>query len=137
MLWHETWQMSYAAGTIPAERSMTSARTTRAAPLEYGKMDFAERTIRTDAPHPFPADPHGWRSRGGLHFHEVEAVLDWLETAGVAEREVHVGLTPRRSPLSSPAFSSRIPNPLSSDPMPVMMIPYPAMTPPVPPPTTF
>lgn len=53
-------------------------------------MDFAERTIRQDMPHPFPQDATGWHYRGGLHYHEVEAVLDWLELAGVEQREVQV-----------------------------------------------
>jgi hypothetical protein len=53
-------------------------------------MERAETTIRIDGPHPSPAATQGWHVRGGLHFREVETLLDGLETAGVAEREVKV-----------------------------------------------
>ena len=53
-------------------------------------MEQAEPTIRIDGPHPSPADAQGWHVRAGLHFQEVELLLDSLETAGVHEREVQV-----------------------------------------------
>jgi hypothetical protein len=53
-------------------------------------MEQAETTIRIDGAHPSPADTPGWHVRGGLHFREVETLLDGLEAAGVAVREVKV-----------------------------------------------
>jgi hypothetical protein len=53
-------------------------------------MEQAETTIRIYGPYGYPADAQGWHVRAGLHFHEVEVLLDGLEAAGVAEREIQV-----------------------------------------------
>ena len=53
-------------------------------------MAASDRIIRLDEPAQSPGDPHGWLVREGLSFTEVERMLDWLEAAGVGEREVSV-----------------------------------------------
>src|SRR5262245_56815075 len=63
---------------------------TRAAHPWRPAMEQAETTIRIDGPHASPPDAQGWHVRAGLHFREVELLLDSLEAAGVAEREVQV-----------------------------------------------
>ena len=64
---------------------------TRAAHPWRQAMEQAETTIRLDGPHS-PPDAQGWHVRAGLHFREVELLLDSLEAAGVAEREIQVGI---------------------------------------------
>lgn len=50
-------------------------------------MDPNEPTVRIDSAHE-ARTPDGWRVEGGLTMQEVEVMLDRLEAAGVAAREV-------------------------------------------------
>lgn len=53
-------------------------------------MEYAETTLRIDAPHRYVAEVTGWQVRAGLHLHEVETLLDGLEASGCDDREIQL-----------------------------------------------
>lgn len=53
-------------------------------------MERIDTTIRIDPSHSITGTPRGWFVRAGLHFHEVETLLDGLEAAGIADREIEI-----------------------------------------------